>query len=82
MVGNHYVVPGERACTQVGYNLGNHRSTPSIGNPSRKDTVNHHACSILRKLEVHSRGEAVAAAFGLGILKTTDTGQAVKRTRA
>lgn len=33
-------------------------------------TVEHHVSAILEKLEVHSRTEAVAAAFGLGIVKT------------
>jgi len=32
-------------------------------------TVEHHVSAILEKLQVHSRTEAVAAAFGLGILK-------------
>ena len=33
-------------------------------------TVEHHVSAILEKLDVHSRTEAVAAAFGLGIVKT------------
>ena len=32
-------------------------------------TVEHHVSAILEKLEVHTRTEAVAAAFGLGIVK-------------
>ena len=32
-------------------------------------TIGHHVSSILEKLGVHSRTEAVAAAFGLGIAK-------------
>jgi DNA-binding NarL/FixJ family response regulator len=34
-------------------------------------TVDHHVASILRKLDAHTRGEAVAAAGRLGLLRTT-----------
>jgi DNA-binding CsgD family transcriptional regulator len=35
-------------------------------------TVDHHVSAILEKLDVHSRTEAVAAAFGLGIVKPVE----------
>jgi DNA-binding CsgD family transcriptional regulator len=34
-------------------------------------TIDHHVSSILEKLDARSRAEAVAAAFGLGIVRTT-----------
>jgi DNA-binding CsgD family transcriptional regulator len=43
-------------------------------------TVDHHVCSILRKLEVRSRAQAVSAAFGRGILKMN--GNRAEATRA
>jgi DNA-binding NarL/FixJ family response regulator len=47
-------------------------------------TVNHHVSWILQKLDVHSRTEAVAAAFGLGIVKPAapaQTAPSIERIR-
>jgi len=41
-------------------------------------TVDHHVSAILAKLEVHSRAEAITAAFGLGIFGAP---RAVKNAR-
>jgi DNA-binding NarL/FixJ family response regulator len=36
-------------------------------------TIDHHVSALLCKLDVHSRAEAITAAFGLGIFSTGRT---------
>jgi len=43
-------------------------------------TVDHHVSAILAKLEVHSRAEAVTAAFGLGIFGARRDAQVRRRS--
>jgi DNA-binding NarL/FixJ family response regulator len=45
-------------CSNAGIAARLHRSTK---------TIDHHVSAILAKLEVHSRAEAITAAFGLGL---------------
>jgi DNA-binding NarL/FixJ family response regulator len=48
-------------------------------------TVDHHVSAILAKLDVHSRAEAITAAFGLGIFgargkKTQERGDKISKS--
>jgi DNA-binding CsgD family transcriptional regulator len=52
-----------KGCTNAQVARGMHRSPK---------TVDHHVCSLLEKLGVHSRAEAVAAAYARGIVSAGD----------